>query len=115
MPRCSLSFNDVEWTESHNAVEREDLVRLRELLDAGNDVEDDDGSGWSLLCHAIDIEIDGHDQTGKPLYVDVNALLVAHRGDPPRTRDGITVLMEAERRGHWLAVEVMKAWIDRPR
>jgi transposase len=49
---------------AHLAVEREDLSRLRDLLDAGHDVEDDNGDGWTLLRHAIDVEYDGHTQTG---------------------------------------------------
>ena len=105
----------MEWTEAHNAVELEDLVRLRELLDAGNGVEDDDGNGWTLLRHAIDTEIDSYDQTGKPLHVDATALLLARGADPSRSCNGITVVMEAERSGHWLAAELMKAWINRPR
>jgi len=45
---------------AHAAVEHEDLPRLRDLLDAGADVEDDNGDGWTLLRHAIDVEFDGH-------------------------------------------------------
>jgi hypothetical protein len=111
----NLSFALVDWTEAHNAVELADVARLRELLDAGNDVEDDNGSGWTLLRHAIDTEVDGHDQTGEPLHVDVTALLLARGADPLRSCNGVTVVIEAEQRGHWLAAELMKAWIGRPR
>jgi hypothetical protein len=47
---------------AHLAVEHEDLSRLRDLLDAGHDVEDDNGDGWTLPLHAIDVEtgIRGH-------------------------------------------------------
>lgn len=106
-----LSFTTVDWTEAHNAVELGNLVRLRALLDAGNDVEDDDGNGWTLLRHAVDVEVDGHTQTGQPLHVDVTALLLARGADPLRSCNGITVVMEAEQRGHWLATELMRAWI----
>jgi hypothetical protein len=44
---------------------------------AGHDVEDDHGHGWTLL----------------------------------RPCNGKTVLAEAEIRGHWLAAEIMRAWI----
>jgi hypothetical protein len=71
-------------------------------------VEDDDGSGWTLLHHAIDIEIDGHDQTGKPLHVDVTAFLLARGADPMRPYNGVPAIVEAETRGHWLAAEVMR-------
>ncbi len=98
------------WSPAHNAVEMMDLPKLRDLLDAGQDVEDDDGSGWSLLRHAVDIEVDSHDQGGE-LHVDVTAFLLARGADPMRACNGIPVVMEAETRGHWLAVEVMRAWI----
>jgi len=98
------------WSPAHSAVEAEDLPKLRELLDAGHDVEDDDGSGWTLLHHAIDIEIDSHDQ-GKLLHVDVTAFLLARGADPMRPYNGVTALVEAETRGHWLAAEVMRSWI----
>jgi hypothetical protein len=100
------------WSPAHSAVELEDLPKLRDLLDAGHDVEDDDGSGWTLLRHAIDIEIDSHDQ-GRALHVDVTALLLARGADPMRSYNGITAIASAERRGHWLAAEVMRSWITR--
>ena len=68
----------------HLAVEQEDLPRLRELLDGGYDVEDDSGDGWTLLRHAIDVEIDGHVQSGEALHVDVTAFLLARGADPLR-------------------------------
>lgn len=98
---------------AHAAVEHEDLPRLRDLLDAGADVEDDNGDGWTLLRHAIDVEFDGHVQTDTPLHVDVTALLLARGADPLRHTNGISVLEEAEERGHWLAAELMRAWTNR--
>lgn len=100
-------------TSAHNAVEHEDILALRDLLDAGHDVEDDDGHGWTLLRHAIDVEHDGHVQTGKPLHADVTAFLLARGADPQRQCNGMPVVVEAEIRGHWLAVEIMRAWIAR--
>jgi hypothetical protein len=105
----------VEWSEAHNAVELEDLPRLRELLDAGNDVEDDNGDGWTLLRHAIDVEHDGHVQTGGPLHADVTAFLLARGANPLRSINGISVVAEAEILGHWLAAEIMHGWIGRER
>jgi hypothetical protein len=103
----------VTWSPAHQAVEAEDLPRLRELLDAGHDVEDDDGSGWTLLRHAVDVEVDGHLQTGGPLHVDVTAFLLARGADPTRPCNGVPVVAEAEASGHWLAAEVMRAWVGR--
>ena len=99
------------WSPAHLAVEQEDLPRLRDLLDAGHEVEDDDGHGWTLLRHAIDVEHDGHVQTGGPLHADVTAFLLARGADPLRWCNGMTVLAEAEIRGHWLAAEIMRARI----
>ncbi|WP_026214560.1 hypothetical protein [Nonomuraea coxensis] len=100
---------------AHVAVELEDLPRLRELLDSGHDVEDEQGceSGWTLLRHAIDIEWDSHVQTRDPLRVNVTAYLLARGADPLRVIGGKTILAEAEDCGHWLAVDIMKAWIER--
>jgi hypothetical protein len=91
----------------------EDLPLLRDLLDAGDDVEDDNGDGWTLLRHAIDVEHDCHVQTGKPLHADVTAFLLARGADPQRKQEGVSVVEEAEVRGHWLAAEIMRAWIRR--
>lgn len=99
------------WSSAHSTVEMQDLPRLRDLLDAGHDVEDDDGHGWTLLRHAIDIEHDSHVQTGEPLHADVTAFLLARGADPLRPCNGMTVIAEAETCGHWLAAEIMRAWI----
>ncbi len=101
------------WSPAHQAVELGDLPRLRDLLDAGHDVEDDGGRGWTLLRHAVDVEVDSHDQTGEPLHVDVTAFLLARGADPMRPFNGVPVVTAAETRGHWLAAEMMRAWIRR--
>ncbi|MFI6079193.1 ankyrin repeat domain-containing protein [Actinoplanes sp. NPDC051343] len=104
----------MNFTPAHQAVELEDLPRLRGLLDAGHDIEDDNGDGWTLLRHAIDVEHDGHVQSGQPLHVDVTAFLLARGADPQRRGPvGITPLREAETRGHWLAAELIRAWTTR--
>ncbi|TCM48960.1 hypothetical protein EV648_103228 [Kribbella sp. VKM Ac-2568] len=36
----------------------------------------------TLLQHAVEVELDGHTQTGVPLHVDVTAYLLARGGDP---------------------------------
>jgi ankyrin repeat protein len=103
-------------TPAHQAVELEDLPRPRDLLDAGHDIENDngDGDGWTLLRHAIDVEHDGHLQTGGPLHVAVTAFLLARGADPQRSgHDGTTPLRDAEIRGHWLAAELIRSWIAR--
>jgi hypothetical protein len=103
------------WSPAHLAVEQEDLPRLRDLLDAGHDVEDDDGHGWTLLRHAIDVEHDGHVQSSGPLHADVTAFLLARGADPLRKCNGMPVVAEAEIRGHWVAAEIMHAWIRQGR
>jgi hypothetical protein len=98
---------------AHRAVEHGDLPGLRGLLDVGHDVEDDSGDGWTLLRHAISAEYDIHARTGQPLHADVTAFLLARGADPLRQRSGLPVVVEAETRGHWLAAEIMRAWIRR--
>jgi uncharacterized protein len=99
------------WSPAHIAVEQQDLQRLRDLLDTGHDVEDDDGHGWTLLRHAIDVEHDSHVQAGGPLHADVTVFLLARGADPLRPCNGMTVIAEAQICGHWLAAEIMRAWI----
>ena len=108
----------MSWSQAHIAVEHEDVLLLRDLLDAGHDVEDDNGDGWTLLRHGIDAEIDGHVQSDQrhPLHADITAFLLARGADPLRRNpEGVSAIDEAEARGHWLAVELMKAWIGRGR
>lgn len=101
-----------EQDPAHNAVELENVSLLRDLLDAGADVEGDAGDGFTLLMHALDIEADSRDQ-GRSLHVDVTALLVSRGADLERKYNGISALEEARVRGHWLAVELMESWLGR--
>ncbi|TWD81925.1 hypothetical protein FB561_3049 [Kribbella amoyensis] len=102
-------------TPAHLAVEGEDLPWLRELIDGGVDVEEVDG-GLTLLQHAIDVELDGHAQTGEPLHVDVTAYLLARGADPlvaPAGGGGASALHMAQVGGHWLAVSLIEAFVKR--
>jgi hypothetical protein len=101
-----------EECEAHLAVEHQDLPRLRDALDAGHDVECDHGDGWTLLRHALDSEYDSHVQTGEPLSVSTTAFLLARGADPLRRCNGMPVVEEAAIAGHWLAAEIMTAWIN---
>jgi uncharacterized protein len=112
-PPAHKSHATTTWSPAHLAVEHLDLPRLRELLDSGHDVEDDNGDGWTLLRHSIDSEYDAHTQSGQSLHADITAFLLARGAAPLRTHDGIPVVVEAEIRGHWLAAEIMRAWIGR--
>ena len=116
LPESARRSAAVSWSPAHLAVEHEDLPRLRDLLDAGHDVEDDNGDGWTLLRHAIDVEYDGHQQARSPLHADVTAFLLARGADPTRKGPGdMPAVTETEIRGHWLAAEIMRAWIERGR
>nr|WP_228473508.1 ankyrin repeat domain-containing protein [Streptomyces calidiresistens] len=98
---------------AHRAVEMEDLEALRDLLDRGVDVNEEH-DGLTLLHHSIDVEIDGHVQTGKPLHVDTTAYLLS-RGADPRRRSGGGSGISAEHmafvEGHWLALSLIREWI----
>lgn len=110
-PGAARRTTVMTWSAARLAVEQQDLPRLRDLLDAGYDVEDDDGHGWTLLRHAIDVEHDSHLQAGGPVNADVTAFLLARGADPLRPFNGVPVFVEAEIRKHWLAAEIMRAWI----
>jgi ankyrin repeat protein len=99
---------------AHRAVELEDLAELRRLLDGGADVQDPTETGWTLLHHSVDIEIDGAQQNNEPVHVDTTALLLA-KGANPLAADGagLTPLESARRRGHWLAAILMEGWLSR--
>ncbi|MGW6130794.1 hypothetical protein ACWFNE_12285 [Cellulomonas sp. NPDC055163] len=100
-------------TPAHLAVEHEDLVLLRELLDSGADIEEIDG-GLTLLQHAIDVEIDGLTQSGGPLHVDTTAYLLARGAAPLACTPRVgTALDFARSSGHWLAVAVIEAHLAR--
>lgn len=103
----------MNWSPAHQAVELHDLSQLRDLLDAGHDVEDANGDGWTLLRHAVDVEHDSHVQTGEPLHADITAFLLARGADPLRRHNGIPVVEEAEILGHRLAAGIMRDWINR--
>lgn len=98
---------------AHRAVEVEDLVALRDILDSGADVNGE-YQGLTLLQHAIDVEIDSHTQTGDPLHVDTTAYLLARGADPTRRSAGgagISAEHMALTRRHWLATCLIEEWI----
>ncbi|WP_116203270.1 ankyrin repeat domain-containing protein [Amycolatopsis circi] len=99
-------------TPAHSAVEMENLPALRDLLDGGVDVNEE-WNGFTLLHHAIDIEGDGHVQSGEPLHVDATAYLLARGADPfLRTKDSGRLTAEelAHANGHWLAIALLDSW-----
>ena len=100
-------------TPAHIAVEMEDLPALRDLLDSGIDIHEEH-HGLTLLHHAIDVEIDGHTQSGEPLHVDTTAYLLARGADPTRrsgSGSGVSPEHMALTRGHWLATCLIEVWI----
>jgi hypothetical protein len=98
------------WSPAHQAIEQDDLLQLRKLLDAGNDAEDQTQGGLTLLRHAVHREHTAHLERGDPLNVAMTVLLLARGADPHHLRDGTSIETEAEILGHWLAAEVIRAW-----
>jgi hypothetical protein len=70
------------WTALHAAVENDHLDIVRELVAAGANLEALDTSGWTPLCLAVDAEIDGSHQTGKPLSLEITTLLLEAGANP---------------------------------
>lgn len=90
------------------AIELGDLLKLREMLDAGLDLTLE-RDGLTLLHYAIDVETDSHAQTGDALHVDATALLVARGADPKQVSGrgtGVSAEHMAFVSGHWLATEL---------
>ena len=98
------------WSPGHKAIEQHDLLQLRQILDAGHDVEDETRDGLTLLRHAVHREHTAHMQHGGPLHVGMTALLLARGADPHHLRNSASIEIEAELLGHWLAAEVIRAW-----
>lgn len=96
---------------AHQAIADHDLERLRELLDGGHDIKDDNGSGWSLLRRAVHAEQARHVTTGESLHADMTAFLLARGAS--HHEDAISATAEAELLGHWLAAEIITAWAKR--
>jgi hypothetical protein len=96
---------------AHQAVADHDLNRLRDLLDNGHDIENDNDDGWSLLRRAIHAEAGRHTRTGEPPHADMTAFLLT-RGARPR-EDATGTAAEAELLGYWLAAEIISAWPER--
>jgi hypothetical protein len=93
----------MSWSPAHDAVETGDLVALRDLLDAGADIEDPLPDGMTLLLHAIEAEVQNSARTGLPPRGDTTAFLIARGAG---TKDALPA---ASARGHWLAVELIEA------
>ncbi|WP_093896631.1 ankyrin repeat domain-containing protein [Streptomyces sp. Ncost-T10-10d] len=105
----------MDMTPARLALEQDDLEELRNLLDNGSDVHQE-WNGFTLLHAAVDGEIDGHVQTGKPLHVDATALLLSKGADPTRPSHGgkgLSAHHLAFVSGHWLACDLFEAWLNR--
>ncbi|WP_343234771.1 ankyrin repeat domain-containing protein [Streptomyces sp. E5N91] len=84
---------------------------LSVVLDAGAD-PDEVCFGLTLLTHAIDLEGDGHLQSGHPLHAAGTAIVLAY-GDDPRlpSASGETPLQIAEYYGHEPAQRLLQRFL----
>ena len=95
---------------AHVAVELEDLVALRDLLDAGTD-PNEIWQRMTLLDHAIDLETQASAQPGERLRADLTAYLLARGADPLRSLPGQpTTEHQAFNSRHWLALDLFASW-----
>jgi len=96
---------------AHQAIADHDLARLRDLLDTGHDIEDDNGDGWTLLRRAIHAEAASRASARDPLHADMTMFLLARGADPQAP--SMPAEAEAELLGHWLAAEIIRALTKR--
>ncbi|WP_329276754.1 ankyrin repeat domain-containing protein [Streptomyces sp. NBC_01451] len=101
------------WAPAHDAVEHDNAEALARLLADGADPDEVFGN-MTLLTHAIDAEGDSSLQSGEPLTVHITAVLLAFGADPELADpDGCTPLDMAAQNGHELAVNLLRAHINR--
>ncbi|MEV0206282.1 ankyrin repeat domain-containing protein [Streptomyces sp. NPDC050788] len=108
----SDASDDSNWTPAHLAVEGSDYEALTILLASGTD-PNERCFGRTLLSHAIDLEGDGHLQTGYRWNTAATAILLAYGADPQLPDDdGETPMQMAEYYGHTMAKELLKRFIS---
>jgi hypothetical protein len=101
-----------DYNLSHDSIESEDIEGLLALLRAGADIEDE-MNGFTLLQHAIDVEVANYRDDGE-LHVDMTALLLAMGADPQRRSEGgsgASAESFALEMGHKWATILIDAWI----
>ncbi|KOV97507.1 hypothetical protein ADK65_25585 [Streptomyces sp. NRRL B-1140] len=90
-----------------------DYETLTVLLDAGAD-PDELCFGHTLLTHAIDVEGDGHLQSGHPLNTAATSIVLAYGADPwLPAADGETPLQVARHYSHEPAERLLRRWMAR--
>jgi ankyrin repeat protein len=106
--------SDIErWTPVHEAVEMGEYEALTVLLDAGAD-PDEVCFGHTPLTHAIEVEGDGHLQSGYRLNTAATAILLAYGADPRLPGpDGSTPLQVAHSYNHEPAEQLLLRWLAR--
>ncbi|MFI5797384.1 ankyrin repeat domain-containing protein [Streptomyces sp. NPDC051677] len=101
-----------EWSPAHKAVEGSNYEALAIFLDAGAD-PNEMCFGHTLLTHAIDVEGDGHLQSGYPLNTAATAILLAYGADPELpAADGETPMLIAENYHHESAQRLLQRFLD---
>ncbi|MGW2082359.1 ankyrin repeat domain-containing protein [Streptomyces sp. NPDC001939] len=104
--------NDSNWTPAHKAVEASDYEALTVLLASGTD-PNERCFGHTLLTHALDVEGDGHLQTGYPWNTAATAILLAYGADPQMPADdGESPMQVAEHYGHGMAQALLKRFVS---
>jgi ankyrin repeat protein len=104
-------LNGDEWTPAHKAVEGSDYEALSMALDSGVD-PNEVCFGHTLLTHAIDVEGDGHLQSGYPLNAAATAIILAYGADPEKPAvDGETPMQIAEYYSHEPAQRLLRRFL----
>ncbi|MCF2125569.1 ankyrin repeat domain-containing protein [Strepomyces sp. STD 3.1] len=99
------------WTPLHKAIEASQYEQIAILLGSGED-PNEVCFGHTALTHAIDLEGDGHLQSGYPLNTAATAILLAYGADPALpAADGETPLQMAERYEHGPARDLLRRFL----
>ena len=95
------------WSLLHVVVEHHQPALVRAIVTAGADLDAIDHSGWTPLCLAVDVDLDGATQKGVESQLEMTRLLLELGGDP-RAGRGISAIDVARKYRNDEAVRLLE-------